>query len=276
MLRKDFLQVCAGWLVSNVEAILIMCTPLLSPLPSMFAAIRALERGGWYYAGLIGVIIETMGLAAGAFVGMVESHNNRHPDNQINPWWGRALFSFYFVVVEALILSSDPNLVSALLPGLTLVGSIIVGFRNLMRRADERRSEDDERKRESEKEQSARKSAEFELELEIKRREAEQRLAVQQAEAKQRLELERMKVEAKLVAQPIAQPPPPVAQQPVTVAQRRATLLGMLRNIEDPAAINKAELGRELGVSRPQVDKDIKALVSDGRLSINGVVKVLA
>ena len=43
-----------------------------------------------------------------------------------------------------------------------------------------------------------------------------------------------------------------------------------------PEDINKAQLGRQLYVTRQQVDKDIQALIKTGKLSINGKVKVLA
>jgi hypothetical protein len=76
------------------------------------------------------------------------------------------------------------------------------------------------------------------------------------------------------IPQPEAKPE--VTQPVSTVAQRRETLLRLLGDIELPENINKAELGRLLGVSRTQVKNDIDALVEANRLSINGVVKVLA
>lgn len=84
---------------------------------------------------------------------------------------------------------------------------------------------------------------------------------------------------ATVIAQPSvtpeAQPGAETAPQPVA-QPRQDRLLERLRGIENPGDINKAALGREFGVSRTQIDKDIKALVADNRLSINGVVKVHA
>ena len=77
-----------------------------------------------------------------------------------------------------------------------------------------------------------------------------------------------------MVSQPAVQPMPQPAAKPV--AQRHETLLRLLSDIELPEEINKAALGRQLGVSRTQIDKDIKALERVGRLSVNGTVKVYA
>jgi hypothetical protein len=73
-----------------------------------------------------------------------------------------------------------------------------------------------------------------------------------------------------------ASPPPQPAQlKPASgIAQRHETLLRLLSNIELPEDINKAELGRELGVSRTQIGKDIDAMIKAGHLSVNGTVKV--
>lgn len=84
-----------------------------------------------------------------------------------------------------------------------------------------------------------------------------------------------------VAAQPTPAAPQPEAKpeatQPVsTVAQRHETLLRLLSSVELPEDINKAELGRQLGVSRTQIKNDIDSLVEANRLSINGVVKVLA
>lgn len=76
----------------------------------------------------------------------------------------------------------------------------------------------------------------------------------------------------------VAQPqlvPPPVDAQPQPTELRREGLLRILSEIGDPDGINKAQLSKQLGVSRSQIDKDIKRLVADGRLSINGKVEVL-
>lgn len=278
-----FLQIFAGWLVSNVEVILIMCTPLLAPLPSMFAAMRALERGGWQHATLIGAIIEAMGLAAGAFMGMVESHNHRHPDNQIDKRWGRWLFAFYFIVIEALILSSDPNVVSALLPGLTLVGSVIVGFRNLMRRADEKRAIDESKQDAITEIGRAHDAAEFALSLEIKRREAEQRLELQRAEAEQRLEIDRQKAEVKLSTKLST-----VNRQPVNSVDNQPSATPVDTPVDDGDMVDKLikvytdnpktslrKAGKLVGMSHAGVDKTLNKLAAAGRIHRNGSVEVL-
>lgn len=66
----------------------------------------------------------------------------------------------------------------------------------------------------------------------------------------------------------------PVAQPLQNVAQRRDELLRILGDMELPEEINKAALGKQLGVSRTQVDKDIQSLIKSGRLTLNGVVTV--
>lgn len=194
----NFLQAIAGWIVSNVEAILLMCTPLLSALPSMFAAIRALEVGRWQHANLIGGIIEALGLASGALIGIIESHNQRHPDEHINPRWGYGVFAFYLVIIEALIISHTPEPVPILLPGLTVIGSVIVGFRRLMLRADEQKAIEVEKQNAAEEATAQHNEVEFQFDLEIRRKQAEQRLEIERAEAEQRLAIERQKVDAKL------------------------------------------------------------------------------
>lgn len=275
--RWDFLQTIAGWLVANVEAILIMLTPLLAPLPSMFAAIRALEHAGWQHANLIGAIVEAMGLAAGAFMGHVEAHNHRHPDNQISKWWGRGLFAFYFVVVEALILSSDPNIVSALLPGLTLVGSVIVGFRNLMRRADERQAEIEAQQQTETEIERQHDQAEFDLQLEIKRREAEQRLAAQQAEHAQKLDLERQKAAARLSktvqksVQTSVQVDTSITGGQTVDTENQANELDKLLDIyRDKPKASLRFVGSKLGKSPQTISNWLERLEDDGIIHRNG------
>lgn len=195
---SNFLQVFFGWCVSNIEAILLMCTPLLSALPSMFAAIRALEVGHWPNAPLIGGIIEALGLASGAFVGIIESHNLRHPDQQIKKRWGYGVFIFYLLVIESIIISHTPEAVPILLPGLTVIGSVIVGFSRLMRRADEQKAIEVDKRNAKEATEAQRDNVEFQFEMEMKRRQIEQRLEIERAEAEQRMAIERQKVDAKL------------------------------------------------------------------------------
>jgi hypothetical protein len=79
-------------------------------------------------------------------------------------------------------------------------------------------------------------------------------------------------VVAQLAPQPTTETPQ--AQLTATGAQRHDELLRLLSGIEDPDAINKAELGRALGVSRTQVGKDMGKLIDAGRLSINGKIQV--
>lgn len=269
----NVLQGLAGWLVSNVEAILIMCTPLLSALPSMFAAIRALEKGGWKQANLIGGIIEALGLTSGAFMGYIEGHNQRHPEQPISRWWGYGVFVFYLIVVEALIIAHTPDPVSILLPGLTVIGSVIVGFRRLMLRADEKQGAKD-------KTVEQRDEARFQFDMEMKRRGAEQRLEIERAEVEQRLAIERQKVDAKLskgvagsvakgVAGSVAAPPqskPPTLENG-DATQRRNTLLGLLQQHGD---VGDTAFGNMLDVDRTTVYRDLKAMEKAGIVHKNG------
>lgn len=270
---SNFPQIIAGWLVTNVEAVLIMCTPLLAPLPSMFAVIRAFDKAGWQHANLVGGIVEIMGLAAGAFMGLVEGHNQRHPDRQISHWWGRGLFAFYFIVVEALILSSDPNVVSALLPGLTLVGSVIVGLRDLMRRADDQQAETMAKADNKTAAERERQDAQFQLDLDIKRKEAEQQMAMRAAEHAQKLELERRKVETKLSTR-VATVDNGVDSQAVAttgnteVDSEKVDKLKAFYVLQPKASLRKA--AAEVGLSHTGVSKILDRLESDGVIHRNG------
>lgn len=72
------------------------------------------------------------------------------------------------------------------------------------------------------------------------------------------------------IAHPVATPIPPSAPSAATRAQRCDDLLRTLDGITDPADIDKAALGRQFGVSRTQIGKDIDKLVAAGRLPMNG------
>jgi hypothetical protein len=276
----DFLQIAAQWLVSNAEAILIMCTPLVAPLPSMFAAIRALEKGGWGYANLMGAIIEMLGLAAGAFMGYVENHNQRNPAERISPRWGYGLFVFYLVVIEALILVNDPNWVSALLPGLTVIGAIIVGFRRVMLRAEERQKILAQKQDEKDKVEQQHGEAVFSLDLEIKRREAEQRLALQQAEHSQKLELERKRVETRLSTvnrQPVDKVDKEQAATPEDTPVDSQTVDKMLEIYKVNPKASLRKVGGIIGLSHTGVSKALDKLESQGVIHRNGHgVEILA
>lgn len=261
----DFLQIAARWLVSNVEAILLMCTPLLSILPSMFAAIRALDKGDWPQANLIGGIIEALGLASGAFIGIVEDHNQRHPDKQIGKRWGYGVFIFYLIVVEAIIISHTPEPVPILLPGLTVVGSVIVGFRRLMLRADEQKALETAKQDAKEQTEAERDNAEFEFDMDIRRKEAEQRLMLQQLEHEQRLTLERLKVEAKLSQPTVSRRVPETKHEPVS-QDSEARQDAILRHLKDKGDTGPSDIARNINASRATVYRDLDELLQQGRV----------
>lgn len=291
-IRSDFLQVSVDWIVGNAEHILIRATPILAPLPSAFALAHALQNAQWAWAGLVGGIIESVGVAAGAMIAYISAHNERYPGRQIDQRIGYGLFGFYVFVAAALIfgfetlpaltdwragLITDSDLarsaVPLLFPGLTLIGAVIVALREYMRKVDAEAAQAQSRADAVQEAKRKQADAEFDLMMDIKRREAEQRLELQRLQAEQRMEIERQKAEAKLaqpLPQPVAQPPQPTA----TKAQRLDDLLRTLSGITDPGEINKAELGRQYEVSRQQIAKDIDELIEIGRLTINGKVQV--
>lgn len=55
---------------------------------------------------------------------------------------------------------------------------------------------------------------------------------------------------------------------------RRDKLLQLLSEHDTPDTLNKTQLAQTLGVSRPQLYRDIKSLEKSGRLSMNGVIKI--
>lgn len=63
---------------------------------------------------------------------------------------------------------------------------------------------------------------------------------------------------------------------PTKVDSRRQTLLDMLEEIDGYSvdSVNKSALAKRLDVSRPTLLSDIAALQSDGRLTLNGHVKI--
>jgi hypothetical protein len=268
----NILQVIAGWLVSNVEAILIMCTPLLSALPSMFAAIRALEKGGWKQANLIGGIIEALGLTSGAFMGYIEGHNQRHPEQPISRWWGYGVFVFYLIVVEALIITHTPDPVSILLPGLTVIGSVIVGFRRLMLRADEKQGAKD-------KVVGQRDEAQFQFDMEMKRREAEQRLEIERAEAEHRMSIERQKVDAKLsksVQKPVQMDTSTSGNGQLDTPKAPGDVDTMLDIYRQNPKASLRSVGGKLGRSPQTISNWLDSLESQGTVHRNGAgVEVL-
>lgn len=215
---QDIFLIVARWLTHNVETIIILITPVIAPLPSMWAVQRALSDGGWgSYAGLVGGIVEAMGLTSGAFMGHVQGHNRKHPSKQIPNWVGYGVFGFYLLLVLGVLLSyetipafiqwyngvsgfdaASKSLLSLLFPGLTLIGSVIVGMRDFMRRVEDQSAEELKRQHSAEDKAISREDITFGLDLEIRRKEADQRLALQEAEHAQKLELQRQKEEAKL------------------------------------------------------------------------------
>lgn len=279
-ISANILQVGAGWIVSNIEAILLMCTPLLSALPSMFAAIRALEVGRWQYANLIGGIIEALGLASGALIGIIESHNQRHPDKHINPRWGYGVFAFYLVIIEALIISHTPEPVPILLPGLTVIGSVIVGFRRLMLRADEQKAIEVEKQNAVEETTAQHNEVEFQFGLEIRRKQAEQRLEIERAEAEQRLAIERQKVDAKLskaVQKPVQADSPTTGKTPVDTEKVDNSLDTMLDIYRQKPRASLRFVGSKLGRSPQTISNWLDGLEEQGTIHRNGAgVEVLS
>lgn len=293
-LSKDFLKNTVDWTVDNAEHVLIRATPILSPLPSAFAIVHALANAGWAQPMLMGGVIEAMGMGAGATIGFITSHNRQNPDRTIDPRFGYGLFGFYVIVAASIIggyetlpvlFSAQPaasdiirSIVPLLFPGLTLIGSVIVALQGYMRRTSDdvaHRLARVEAEQDTERQHT---DAEFTLSLEMKRREAELRLDQQQAEHAQKLEIERQRAAAKLaatVAQPL-QEVAPIAQPRLNAAQRRQSLLQRLVDFETPDQINNTLLGEEYSTSRETIRKDLQWLVDNGRLELNGKVKVLA
>lgn len=223
-IRSDFLQISVDWIVGNAEHILIRATPILAPLPSAFALAHALQNAQWAWAGLVGGIIESVGVAAGAMIAYISAHNERYPGRQIDQRIGYGLFGFYVFVAAALIfgfetlpaitdrnanLITDSDLarsaVPLLFPGLTLIGAVIVALREYMRKVDAEAAQVQSRVDAAQDAKRKQADAEFDLMLEIKRREAEQRLELQRLQAEQRMEIERQKAEAKL-SKPVSSP----------------------------------------------------------------------
>lgn len=212
--NKDFVKNIVDWLVDNAEHVLIRATPILSPLPSAFAVIHALTNAGWAQPLLMGGVIEAMGMGAGATIGFITSHNRQNPDHTIDQRFGYGLFAFYVIVAASIIggyetlpvlFSESPSaaaiirsIVPLLFPGLTLIGSVIVALQGYMRRTSEDAAHRLARQEADQDIDRQHGDAEFELALEMKRREAELKLAQQQAAHVQKLEIERQRAEAKL------------------------------------------------------------------------------
>lgn len=216
-LRSDFLQIGVDWIVSNAEYILIRATPILSPIPSAFALTHALRRAEWQYAGVVGGIIEAIGMGAGVMIAYISAHNQRHPNRQISPKYGYIPFGFYVALAIALIFgyetlpvwaewyfgTATPSeaveaVVPLLFPGLTLIGAVIIALREYMRKVDFEAEQIQKRQEATENIQRSRENAEFDLELEIKRRKAEQQLEIERLAAEQKRQIEQQKVDARL------------------------------------------------------------------------------
>lgn len=215
---QNILLIVAKWLTHNAETIIIMITPVIAPLPSMWAVQRALADGGWGgYAGPVGGIVEAMGLASGAFMGHVQGHNRKHPTKTIPNWVGYGVFGFYLALVLGVLLfyeaipaivqwqsgeetfdSVSKSLLSLLFPGLTLIGSVIVGMRDFMRRVEDQAQAELNRQNEMEDKKNEKDDALFDLDLDIKRRKAELELEQEKAVHALKLELQREKEQAKL------------------------------------------------------------------------------
>lgn len=294
---SDIFLIAARWLTHNVETIIILVTPVIAPLPSMWAVQRALSDGGWgSYAGAVGGIVEAMGLASGAFMGHVQGHNRKHPTKTIPNWVGYGVFGFYLALVLGVLLFYEAvpalvrwyagsesfdmvskSLLSLLFPGLTLIGSVIVGLRDFMRRVEDHAVEELKRQRDAEDKEAGREDAAFDLDLEFKRREAEQRLAQQQAEHAQKLELQRQKAVAKQekpVAKSVAKP---VAGDDNTPAQSESATLSaterrnvLIRLLDEFGDIGDTEFGNKLNVDRTTIFRDFQKLQRDNRVHQNG------
>lgn len=217
LVRKDALQILVDWVIGNVEHVLIRTAPILAPVPSAFALAYALSKAGWPYAFVLGGIIEFVGIGAGVMIAYIETHNQKYPDRSIPGWLGYAVFTFYVLIAALLIfgfetlpviadhrigLASTSVLVKSIVPlffpGLTLIGAVIMGVRNYMRQIDDEVARIQERTEAAQDAKQRQTDVEFELDMEMKRREAEQKLEMQRAEAEQKLAIERMKAEARL------------------------------------------------------------------------------
>lgn len=298
ILRKDALHILVDWLIGNVEYILIRAAPILAPIPSAFALSHALEKAGWVYHNEVGVIIESIGVAGGVMIAFISIFNQKFPGYAINEKYGYGVFGFYVLLAALLIggyetlpvavdvwigmaTASDlvKSFVPLLFPGLTLIGAVIIGLRDYMRRIEEEAARVQNRVDEEKDARQRKVDAEFDLDLDIKRREAEQRLELQRLQAEQKMAIERQKAAAKLSTvnrkpvdsfvnqEPEAerQPEPPTAgEQPVDMVDR---LLEVYRR-NPKTSLRKA--GDIVGLSHAGVDKALDRLEAAGRIHRNG------
>lgn len=293
---QNILLIVARWLTHNVETIIILITPVIAPLPSMWAVQRALSDGGWGgYAGWVGGIVEAMGLASGAFMGHVQGHNRKHPTKTIPNWVGYGVFGFYLALVLGVLLfyeaipalvqwhlgnatfdSVSKSLLSLLFPGLTLIGSVIVGMRDFMRRVEDQSQAELNRKNEMEDKETGKADASFALDLEIKRRKAELELEKEKASHALKLELQREKAVNKTVNGTVnSQPKQPQNTPDDSVNNGEIDTDKLLEFYTQNPASSLRKTGAQFGVSHTQISKVLKRLESEGRVTVNGVVKVM-
>lgn len=285
ILRKDALHILVDWLIGNVEYILIRAAPILAPIPSAFALSHALEKAGWVYHNEVGVIIESIGVAGGVMIAFISIFNQKFPGYAINEKYGYGVFGFYVLLAALLIggyetlpvavdvwigmaTASDlvKSFVPLLFPGLTLIGAVIIGLRDYMRRIEEEAARVQNRVDEEKDARQRKVDAEFDLDLDIKRREAEQRLELQRLQAEQKMAIERQKAAAKL-SNPVSKT---VQPEPSKAVQGKG-------DVDDAIAIYRSNpkaslrfVSNRVGRSPQTISNWLDDLEAAGRIHRNG------
>lgn len=274
------------WTVENAENVLIRATPLLSPLPSAFALVHALESANWYAPWMMGGVIEAMGIGSGALIGHTATHNKRHPNHQIDQRIGYGLFAFYFLIAVAIIGGYETlpiflvwweqsgsllvtggdvikSAVPLLFPGLTLIGAIIVALNQYMKRADKETEIVENIHREEESVMFDLDVQMKQIEVDAKRDEAALKLRLMEAKQLHKLDQKRPNVSV----QPPVQSGVQSVQLDTTPSHRRGTKDDLAAAYRSNPTASYRQLAAIARVSKSTVPLWLDELKGEGRLN---------
>jgi len=280
---------------SGVNAIgytIVRVAPVAAPLPALT---KLLDAQGYSMAAWFTVFgIEIIGYAIGELAVQFVRRN-------LATWKQAALpLAIYSAVIEGLLIGyvvapaiADYNAgaidaglliqacVAILYPFFTLSGAALFALHQYLANIDESEAYDRQLERERENERYRlevdREQREWEAKQRQKERDHEAKLAVKLAKV-EGVKLHPVRSDATTSDEDVtSQGSTPDVTPKVTPEDRRVILLDVLRSEYDgqPAdVLNKSELARRFDVSRVTINNDIKALQSDGHLSLNGHVVV--
>lgn len=287
--------------LSEFVAWVFMVMPAIAPLPNLFNLTYAISHnlgntwGSLVTAFLICLTIELMLIGVSEQLnGVIDKWLRAHEGDKHLYYVPAAITGTGSLLIVAIMLGlvyhyevrSTGNYTALTLPFISVLSVAFMGVRSYMVVVENVKRDERGAELNAEHELNATLNAELNMLREHMTKQGGE--LVQYTEELQKLKIERDGLKSELLVehershmfehQLNTQPARRSTRGNPQTAERRNALFIMLSNEYDgasPSEINKSELAERLDTSHTTISRDLKALESSGRLSLNGSVKVI-